>query len=218
MNVGENEDIIYDFYNFPAHYYEQQYPSKGSTALAESVLSLIQKAGLTPVPTKRGLDHGIWVPFKIAFPPQSLPLDIPIVTVSLFGTEALDVHFKLGRALAPLRSQGVAIVGGGMSLHNMRDYQMARQSGQATGSAYGPEFHDLLRQVLMSDGGKERSLKLDELMKLPVARKAHPTFEHFMPLAVCLGAAEAEKADITLDYVDRAAGNSMGYMAVEFGM
>jgi len=208
VNVGEHEDLIYDFYGFPNHYYLQKYPNIGDTKLANRVIDLLSDAGIKANPVHRGLDHGIWVPFKIALP----QLDIPIVTVSLFDSESVEDHLGVGAALAPLRNEGIAVIGGGMSVHNMRDMHIARQYGKQ-GVNYGPEFHSLLRQVLEKDNRQE---EMKKLMDLSVARKAHPTFEHFMPLAVCLGAADSDQAKISLDFIDPELGDAIGYMFVEF--
>jgi len=135
----------------------------------------------------------------------------------LFDTEDLDVHYKLGKAIGQLRRQGVAVVGGGMSVHNMMDLKRSRMVGKRPEADYAEEFHGKLAQVLTMAPGVERAEKLKQLMSTDIARKAHPTFEHFMPLAVVLGAAEGEKGDVVFEYVDDET-QGMGYMCVEFGM
>jgi len=208
VNTGEDEPLIYDFYNFPSHYYQQEYHNVGDERLATRVLKLISDAGIDAKATHRGLDHGIWIPFLVAFP----HLKVPIVTVSLFDNESSDLHYQLGAALAPLRKEGVAIIGGGMTVHNMSDYKNIR-SGKAINTDYGKTFHANLRAVLDSD---DRKGKVENLMSTSIARKAHPTFEHFMPMAVCLGAAGSDQANVLLDYIDPGTGDAMGYMCVEF--
>ena len=79
MNTEENASLIYDFYGFPSHYYKVKYPNRGNTQLAEQVISLLRSHGIKASATDRGLDHGIWVPFKVAFDPEDNPLTIPIV-------------------------------------------------------------------------------------------------------------------------------------------
>lgn len=79
MNVEENASLIYDFYGFPTHYYKQKYPNKGSRLLADKVMGLLKENGVKVSGVDRGLDHGIWVPFKVAFDPEENPLQIPIV-------------------------------------------------------------------------------------------------------------------------------------------
>ena len=79
VNTEENASLIYDFYGFPTHYYKVKYPNRGSKQLAEQVVSLLRNHGIKVSGTDRGLDHGIWVPFKVAFDPEDNPLTIPIV-------------------------------------------------------------------------------------------------------------------------------------------
>jgi aromatic ring-opening dioxygenase catalytic subunit (LigB family) len=79
VNTAENAALIYDFYGFPTHYYKQKYPNRGNKQLAEQVISLLRSNGIKASGTDRGLDHGIWVPFKVAFDPEDNPLEIPIV-------------------------------------------------------------------------------------------------------------------------------------------
>lgn len=79
VNTNEHASLIYDFYGFPGHYYKQKYPNRGSQQIAEKVMDLLRKKGIKVSGTDRGLDHGIWVPFKVAFDPEENPLEIPIV-------------------------------------------------------------------------------------------------------------------------------------------
>ena len=79
VNTEENAALIYDFYGFPDHYYKQKYPNRGSKKLADQVMSRLRDQGIKVSGTDRGLDHGIWVPFKVAFDPEDNPLQIPIV-------------------------------------------------------------------------------------------------------------------------------------------
>jgi len=79
VNTEEHASLIYDFYGFPSHYYKVKYPNRGSKKLAEQVIALLREKGLKASGTDRGLDHGIWVPFKVAFDPEENPLNIPIV-------------------------------------------------------------------------------------------------------------------------------------------
>lgn len=79
MNTNERAALIYDFYGFPGHYYKQKYPNRGSSQIAEKVMGLLRGKGIEVSGVDRGLDHGIWVPFKVAFDPEDNPLDIPIV-------------------------------------------------------------------------------------------------------------------------------------------
>jgi 4,5-DOPA dioxygenase extradiol len=79
VNTEEKATLIYDFYGFPSHYYKVKYPNRGDRKLAEQVIALLREKGIKAQSVDRGLDHGIWVPFKVAFDPEENPLDIPIV-------------------------------------------------------------------------------------------------------------------------------------------
>nr|POE59128.1 4,5-dopa dioxygenase extradiol [Quercus suber] len=121
VNTATSQGLIYDFYGFPAHYYKFQYPNEGSPALAEKVVTLLGQAGIKAEGTRRGLDHGVWAGFMVAFDPKTNPLNVPLVQVSLFDSEDPDQHYALGRAMRSLREEGVQIIASGMSVHNLRD-------------------------------------------------------------------------------------------------
>ena len=111
--------MIFDYSGFPAHTYQLTWPAPGDPALAEQVIGLLRKSGLpAAADLNRGYDHGVFVPLKVAFPKA----EIPVVALSL--NESLDpaLHIAAGRALAPLRDEGVLIIGSGMSFHNLRGY------------------------------------------------------------------------------------------------
>lgn len=102
VNTAEKTDLIYDFYGFPSFMYEEKFPNVGSIHVASKVIERLQAAGIKAKGVKRGLDHGVWVPFKVAFP-DSNALKVPVVQVSLFKTEDPNQHIALGKALASLR-------------------------------------------------------------------------------------------------------------------
>jgi aromatic ring-opening dioxygenase catalytic subunit (LigB family) len=115
--------LIFDYSGFPVHTYRLTWPAPGNPVLAARVAELLQKAGLpSAISLDRGYDHGVFVPLKVGFPLA----DIPVVTLSLAAPAngAFDpaMHIAAGRALAPLRDEGVLIVGSGMSFHNLRAY------------------------------------------------------------------------------------------------
>ena len=97
-----------------------QYPNRGSEALASRVLSLLSGAGIAAEGVKRGLDHGVFAPFTCMFNPETNPLGVPLVQVSLYDNEDADAHFELGEAMQQLRDEGVVIVASGMAVHNLR--------------------------------------------------------------------------------------------------
>ena len=116
---GTNPPLIYDYYGFPESTYRLQYPAPGSPALAAEVAALLRKAGFpTAEDAERGFDHGVFIPFLVAFPEAS----IPVVELSVRKDLDPAAHLAIGRALAPLREDGVLILATGMSYHNLRGF------------------------------------------------------------------------------------------------
>ncbi|MCU1717679.1 DODA-type extradiol aromatic ring-opening family dioxygenase [Pseudomonas sp. 5P_3.1_Bac2] len=175
--------LLYDYYGFPAHTYHLQYPVAGAPWLAEQVCALLQAAGFEAEPERqRGLDHGAFIPFKLIYPQA----DIAIVQLSLRHDLDPGFHLAVGRCLAPLREQGVLIVGSGMSFHNMQPVgpQIAERA-QA--------FDQWLNAALMAEPATRAAL-LTAWPKAPHARFAHPREEHLLPLMVACGAALEQPA------------------------
>ncbi|KAF8852885.1 putative aromatic ring-opening dioxygenase LigB subunit [Acephala macrosclerotiorum] len=189
INVAEKTDIIYDFYGFPPHYYEYEYPNKGSPEVAERVIEKLEGAGIEVEKVKRGLDHGVWVGFVAAFDPKKNPLNVPIVQVSLFNNENTDQHYRMGQALESLRDEGILIIGAGMAVHNLRDCQATRGTSQTTSYAFS--FDEALKEAATARL-EERRAKMLALMRRSDARKAHPTLEHILPIYVAAGAAGSD--------------------------
>lgn len=188
VNVSEQEPLLYDFYGFPQHYYMEKYPNKGSPALARRVIELLSEAGIQAVPTERGLDHGVFVPFKIMFSPEDNPANVPIVQVSLFDDDTdAAAHIKLGRAVEKLREENVQIIVSGMAVHNLRDLWMTRSTGQTM--PYSISFDAAMKEAVETAPGQKRDQAMVSLLKRPDSRKAHPTFEHLLPIHVGVGSA-----------------------------
>jgi len=172
--------LVYDFWGFPQHYYEVKYAAPGAPQLADSVRKLLRGAG-TPVQDvpDRGLDHGAYVPLVEMYPKA----DIPVLQISL---PTLDPRrlLEMGRKLAPLRDEGVLIVGSGFFTHNLRALSMGGQIPSVMA-----EFDDWGRRALAA---QDIDALLDFENKAPAGRLAHPRTEHFAPLFVTLGAAAEE--------------------------
>ncbi|MFJ2782201.1 dioxygenase [Kitasatospora sp. NPDC087315] len=172
--------LVYDFWGFPEHYYRVQYAAPGAPELAERVRKLLRAPG-TPVQDipDRGLDHGAYVPLVEMFPEA----DVPALQVSL---PTLDPQrlMEIGRLLAPLRDEGVLIVGSGFFTHNLRALS---SDGRVT--SVMAEFDDWGRRALEA---QDLDALLDFEQKAPAGRLAHPRTEHFAPLFVTLGAGEAD--------------------------
>ena len=167
--------LVYDFYGFPEPYYRLQYPSPGAPEVAARLRSLVKGAVDDPA---RGLDHGVYVPL-MAMVPQA---DVPVLQASLPTMDPKSL-FDLGRALAPLRDEGVLIVGSGFITHNLRAL------GVRATPQWAAEFDQwTAERVLARD--------VDSLLQFetrgPGAAIALPTVEHFVPLLVAMGAASTE--------------------------
>lgn len=156
-----------------------QYPNRGSPALATRLIDLLDANGIKASPVSRGLDHGVWAGFTTAFNPETNPLGVPVVQVSLFDNEDPRRHYALGRALAPLREEGVLVVGSGMAVHNLRDMWRAMQ--QPHPMAYTTSFDAALKEAVeAAPEGREEAMA--ELLRRDDARRAHPSFDHLLPV------------------------------------
>jgi aromatic ring-opening dioxygenase catalytic subunit (LigB family) len=180
--TGATTSMLYDYSGFPPHTYELQYPAPGSPVLAERVLELLSSAGFRPAgDSKRGLDHGTFVPFMLVDPEAN----IPVVQLSLVAGLDPALHLALGRALAPLRDEGILIVGSGMSYHNMREFF-------SPGTPRGSERFDAWLTETVTADPATRSARLRDWRHGDDARLAHPREEHLLPLMVAAGAAEGD--------------------------
>lgn len=176
--------MLYDYSGFPEHTYHVSYPAPGDPALARRVASLIEAAGLpAQLDAQRGFDHGTFAPLAVMYPAA----EVPVVQVSLQHRLDPAQHLALGRALAPLRDEGVLIVGSGLSYHNLRQLGPGARAPSAA-------FDGWLQETLVDTAPNQRSQRLLEWAKAPAARLAHPREEHLIPLMVAVGAAESEPA------------------------
>ena len=188
VNVSENEPLLYDFYGFPRHYYMEKYPNRGSKEVADRVMSLLGESGIKTEAVDRGLDHGVFVCFKVAFDPESNPLGVPIVQVSLFDDESDPAkHIALGRAVKKLREEGVLIVVSGMAVHNLREMGRGMMMGRPLD--YAISFDEALRGAVECEPGNSRDEEMVKLFGRKDMRRAHPTAEHLLPAHVGVGAA-----------------------------
>jgi 4,5-DOPA dioxygenase extradiol len=167
--------LVYDFYGFPAKYYQTKYPAPGAPGLAARVRELFRQKGIPCADDpRRGLDHGAYVPLVAMYPKA----DVPVLQVSMPGLVP-DELLRLGRALAPLRDEGVLIFGSGFLTHNMR-------------YAFQPGIPDWAREFDAWAEDALRRLDLDALAdfqaKAPGAKLALPTWEHYAPVLIAAGA------------------------------
>ncbi len=173
--------LVYDYYGFPPHTYQIQYPAPGAPALAAQIVETLTDAGIASgADAKRGFDHGMFIPLKLIFPDA----DIPVVQLSLLSSLDPARHIETGRALQALRDQDVLIIGSGMSFHNMRGYGDAR---------YAPisDVFDAWLTHAVEAPPQERDQLLAHWDKAPEARSCHPpgAEEHLLPLMTVAGAA-----------------------------
>ena len=176
--------LVYDFYGFPQRYYETKYPAPGAPALAARVREIVGPSQAVAEDPARGLDHGAYVPLVAMYPAA----DVPVLQVSIPTMEPREL-LALGRALAPLRREGVLIVGSGFLTHNLRAIELT--SGAAPPS-WAREFDAWAAEAL-------RRRDVDALAtyreRAPGVQMALPTHEHFVPVLVAAGA--------SLDHEDR---------------
>jgi len=184
VTSGPAPHTMYDFYGFPEELYAMTYPAPGSAELARRAVELLGRAGLpgdlsAETDAKRGFDHGAWVPLTLMYPEAN----IPVVQLSIQTRLSPAHHLALGRALAPLREEGVLIMASGNATHNLRD--VFNHDMHAPPAPYAKGFADwLTRHVETGDTAP----LLDYLAQGPEARRNHPTADHYLPLLVALGA------------------------------
>lgn len=172
---------IHDFGGFDPSLYQLSYPVAGHTELAKRTIAQLTKAGWpAQADERRGLDHGAWVPLLHLFPQA----DVPVFQVSLPSKLDAQRAWAFGQALAPLAEEGVLIIGSGSLTHNL--YEFRAEHG--ADAAYVAAFAGWVREAV-EQGNNVRLLRT--LEDAPDAQRAHPTAEHFWPLLVAAGAADA---------------------------
>jgi 4,5-DOPA dioxygenase extradiol len=177
LGATETRPLVYDFGGFPRHYYEVQYAAPGAPALATRVRALLGKVQDVP---DRGLDHGAYVPLVEMFPEA----DVPVLQISMPTLDPVGLY-EIGRKLAPLRDEGVLIIGSGFFTHNLRGLSPAFGEYEAPG--WSKDFDTWGHEALEAH---DVDSLLDFMRKSPSGRLAHPRTEHFAPLFVTLGAGE----------------------------
>jgi aromatic ring-opening dioxygenase catalytic subunit (LigB family) len=183
--TGARPPMLYDYYGFPPASYTITWPAPGHPALAARVQSMLATAGFeTAANPDRGYDHGTFVPLKLAYPDA----DVPVVQLSLVRGLDPATHLAIGRALAPLREEGVFIIASGMSYHNLRAFSRAAAPIAKT-------FDTWLREAAtLEPAARDRALA--DWAHAPAARDAHPREEHLLPLMIAAGAAGTDRGTI----------------------
>lgn len=178
VHDGARPPLLYDYYGFPEHTYRLRWDAPGAPALARRAAGLLEAAGIaTGTEHDRGWDHGVFIPMKVAAPDA----DIPLAQLSLLHGLDPARHIAAGRALAPLRDEGVLILGSGMSFHNL-----GVRGPQAT--PYADAFDAALSAAVTEPDPARRAERIAGWAALPYARVAHPREDHLLPLMVAAGA------------------------------
>jgi 4,5-DOPA dioxygenase extradiol len=201
VSLAPRPETIHDFYGFPKPLYELSYPAPGAPDLARRTAQLIGGAGM-PVSfdPKRGLDHGAWIPLLLAYPEA----DIPVTQLSVQTNLGPAHHRALGRALAPLRDQGVLILASGNLTHDLSSYR--GQPDDAPAPGWVSSFAEWVQDKLEA-GDAEALVNYRE--QAPNARRNHPSEEHFLPLHAALGAGEADGRALEAEVLHRSYNHSV---------
>ena len=196
---------IHDFGGFPKELYEVKYPAPGAPDLADRV-----KALLSPVPvgldTQWGLDHGTWSVLCRVFPKA----DVPVVQLSIDERQPPAFHYEMGKKLAPLREEGVLVMGSGNIVHNLHAYAWGER--QVEPYDWCVRFDRQVRTLLRE--GHDRQLIEYEMLGED-ARRSVPTPEHYLPLLHILA---LRRKDEPVSFpVEGFDGGSMSMLAVQVG-
>jgi aromatic ring-opening dioxygenase catalytic subunit (LigB family) len=180
VSTSQHPPMEYDYYGFPEHTYHLQYPALGNPVLAKRVRTLLNISGIKSAEdSERGLDHGVFVPMMLMYPEA----DIPVVLLSMKSSYDPLEHIKLGEALAPLRDEGILIIGSGLTYHNMRGF------GRPASLEPSVQFEQYLFEAVSSNDPQQRNQALVDWEQTPFARLVHPREDHLIPLMVVAGAA-----------------------------
>ncbi|GAA6050958.1 hypothetical protein JCM3770_005343 [Rhodotorula araucariae] len=195
-------DFVNDFHDSYAPAYEYDWEHIDAPELAREVYAELRDAGLDARRVERNLDHGVWVPAKVLFPPEA-PLDIPIIQVSTYHGYDLALQYKLGDAAARLRSLGYLLVGSGMIVHSFwqrpaidRAPVHERDALFAELLAESKRFDRAVQAAAIREKVEERKQALLALEKTSEWPNAHPTVEHFTPLLIVAAAAGDARVEV----------------------
>jgi len=185
LTAMDRPKTIHDFGGFPQELFDQQYPAPGDAAAAQVIAQLVRQRAAAPLGLDQalwGLDHGAWAVLKPMFPAA----DIPVIQLSMDYGRAPDEHYALAQQLKALRDRGVLIVASGNMVHNLRQMQRGASGSQA---------YDWALEFDQTIGGYLQQGNLDALQNFQklgqVAKMAHPTHEHYLPLLYAAGAVDA---------------------------
>jgi 4,5-DOPA dioxygenase extradiol len=182
LTAAAQPGTLHDFSGFPKALYELIYDAPGAPEVAARAAELLRAAGYEPrLDGERGRDHGAWVPAMLAWPAG----EVPLIQLSLLRGKSTREHIALGEAIAPLRDEGILILGSGGTVHNLR--QVSWDGGRTP--RWATEFQDWLDQALTAN---DRAALEGYRRTLDVAAMAHPTEDHLMALYVAFGAGHGD--------------------------
>lgn len=190
VTAMERPPTIHDFYGFPPPLYEVRYPAPGHPELAADIAELAKPFGVRVDADSWGLDHGSWAVLVHVFPDAS----VPVLELSVNGTEGLEYHFELGRCLAALRDRGVLVIGSGQVVNDQRGADRRLDAGYE----WANDFDAMARDIVLSNPAD-----IGQLMRHPQFRRAAPSPDHFWPLVQFAGIASAspEQAQVLIEGV-----------------
>jgi 4,5-DOPA dioxygenase extradiol len=187
LTAMNHPKTIHDFGGFPQELFDQQYPAPGDAAAAQAISQVVRQRASAPLgldTSEWGLDHGAWSVLKPMFPDA----DIPVVQLSMDYSRAPQDHYALAQQLKALRERGVLIVGSGNIVHNLRQMQRGAEGSQA---------YDWALEFDQTIGGYLQQGNLAALQNFQnlgaLAKMAHPTYEHYLPLLYTAGAVDAHE-------------------------
>lgn len=180
VSTNPKPGMLFDYYGFPEHTYHLSYPAPGAPELAERVRGLLKAAKIdSGTDAQRGFDHGVFVPQLIMDPEAK----IPVLMLSMRHDLDPAAHIAIGKAIAPLRDEGVLILGSGSSYHNLREFFSGRSAEASLA------FDDWLNETVTQPDPQARAARLEQWAKAPGGRACHPREDHLIPLMVAAGAA-----------------------------
>mmetsp|Transcript_41225 Transcript_41225/g.53186 ORF Transcript_41225/g.53186 Transcript_41225/m.53186 type:complete len:289 (+) Transcript_41225:58-924(+) len=183
LTTSPDSNLLFDYHGFPPETYEYKWPApKPSKEVTERIAELLNSSGFeTAYDSKRGFDHGVFIPGILMEPNPT----IPVIQLSLLSNLNPNSHLNLGKALEPLRKEGVLIIASGLSYHNMGGF-FGRISNSLEHSI---KFDQYLHEACCHVNHEKRIQMLNDWLNAPYSRECHPREEHLIPLHVAVGAA-----------------------------
>ncbi len=185
VSAAQNPETIHDFRGFPDALYEMQYPARGAPEVAARVHQLLFATGFDPqIEQNRGFDHGIWNPLMLIYPDA----EIPVVPLSIQPNESPKYHIAIGRALSPLRDEGILLIGSGSITHNLKCFFSGSYELDSPAETFARDFADWIAERI-SVGDKDALAAAPDTW--PGGRENHPTDDHILPLYFAVGASSS---------------------------